>query len=260
MREYSHAIPIDHGLSPGPLWPWKHTESELKEIYDSDPFNASAQQGQDPIQKGGSVFEISWFQFYEILPPDCTYGAIFCDTALKDKEKNDFTVFEYWIYRPPGKIYLVDWFREKIKSIDLENRFIAFWNACQGTRTCPTRAAYIEDKSSGIELIQRIQRKGGIPVIPIPRIRSKYERAENFKPWIQSGCVYLPLNHPKLNAYLGEHEAFRADMSHKNDDQIDPELDAIEIMLAKPRDMIKEKVNESNKYKPIAPRKSAKIW
>lgn len=258
MRKYSHAIPIEHNLPTGPLWPYKHTEAELEAMATADPYTYSAQYDQDPSKKGGNIFKGSMFQFYEIAP-DYTWKAIFADTALKDGEKNDYTVFQCWA-KYQGKIYLLDQFRERIKSIDLEDRFVMFWNKHNTSIVVPLRAAYVEDKSSGIQLIQSIQRNGGIPIIGIPRHKSKVERAYNLVPWINSGLVYLPKNAQWLNDYIIEFERFSPLMNHKHDDQIDPTLDAIEHMLIKPVDF-KASDNENDKQqKPLAPSKTAQIW
>ena len=102
--QYSHAIPIEHNLKSGALWPYKHTLEELEELDRADPYNYAAQQKQNPTKRGGSIFKIGWFQYYEVLP-GYEYKAIFVDTALKDKEINDYSVFQCWAkYR--GRIYL----------------------------------------------------------------------------------------------------------------------------------------------------------
>jgi len=255
--KYSHAIPIEHNLTPGPLWPYKHTSEELSELETSDSYNYSAQYLQDPHKKGGAVFLTEWWEYYTILPPDYEWKAIFADTALKDGQHNDFTVFQCWA-KYQGRIYLIDQYRGKVKATELKKLLIEFWNGNKGTAIQPNRGLYIEDKASGIQLIQDIQKSGGIPVIAIPRFKSKVERANNLSPWIKSGLLYLPENAEWIYDYKTEFERFSPLMTHKHDDQIDPTLDAIEHMLITGAEM--KITDNNNKNKPIAPGKNERLW
>jgi len=255
--QYSHAIPIEHNLPPGPLWPFKHTAEELEEMKTSDGYNFSAQYEQNPHQKGGSIFLNEWWGYYSILPPDFEYKAIFCDTALKDGQHNDYSVFQCWA-KYEGRIYLVDQFRQKIKAVDLKRELINFWNSNKGTTVQPNRGLYIEDKSSGTQLIQDIQRIGGIPVIAIPRNKSKIERANNLVNWIKSGLLFLPEKASYIQDYKIEFEAFSPLMTHKHDDQIDPTLDAIENMLINDGQVMH--IPKDEKRTSLAPRMDSKSW
>jgi predicted phage terminase large subunit-like protein len=254
--KYSHAIPIEHNLESGALWQYKHTLEELKALEKSDAHNYYAQYMQDPHKMGGSIFETGWWKYYTVLP-DYEWKAIFCDTALKDGQHNDYTVFQCWA-KYQGRIYLVDQYRGRIKATDLKQRLIEFWNKHKGNAAQPTRAVYIEDKASGIQLIQDIQKDGGMPVIPVPREKSKLFRANNLCGWIRSGLLYLPENVDWLYDYKNEFERFSPLDTHKHDDQVDATLDAIEYML-----IIGPQLKADNKNagrKPIAPTKDSKIW
>jgi len=261
LTEYSHAIPIEHNLPPGPLWEYKHNAEELEELEKSDPYNYSAQYGQDPTKRGGSIFLTEWWQYYQVIP-DYEWKAIFGDTALKDGQHNDYTVFQCWAKRR-GRIYLLDQWREKIKSTELEKVFIAFWNKHAGNPAQPLRAAYIEDKASGTQLVQQIQKNGGIPIIPVPRHQNTLDRAYILASWVKTGLLYLP--DPKrfgaswLSDFTTEFERLSPLKTHKYDDQVDATLDAIENMLImsteyKPAD------DKGTKRTAIAPTKDAKLW
>lgn len=202
------------------------------------------------------VFEREWWQDYDVLP-DYEWKAIFGDTALKDGEHNDYTVFQCWA-KWRGRIYLIDQYRKQVKATELESILIDFWNKHKGTGGQPNRGCYVEDKASGIQLIQAIQQKGGIPIIPIPRHKSKIERANDLCSWIKSGLLYLPKNATWIYDYKNEFEQFSRDDSHRHDDQIDPTLDAIEHMLIQDAQIKTDNNNESQR--PIAPSRGAKIW
>ena len=256
MSKYSHAIPIEHNLPPGSLWPWKHTLEELAAIEGSDAYNYSAQYNQAPTKKGGTIFKTEWWRYWDVLP-EYIFKCIFADTALKDGELNDYTVFQCWA-KYQGRIYLMDQWRDKVKSTELKRVFIDFWNKHNTNIAQPLRAAYIEDKASGIQLIQDIQKEGGIPIIPIPRFKSKIQRADNLSPWIKSGLVILPEVAEWLYDYKVEFERFTYLMTHKNDDQIDCTLDAIEQMLIEIKDFKPSEDNQKNNS--LAPGKKEKLW
>jgi len=258
MSQYSHAIPIEHNLPPGPLWPHKHTLEELREIEKSDDSIYSSQYIQDPHKKDGNIFKIEWWGYYTILPPDYEWKAVFCDTALKKEEHNDYTVFQCWA-KYNGRIYLIDQYREKILASDLKREFIEFWNKHKGTAVQPNRGAYVEDKASGIQLIQDIQKEGGIPITPVPREKSKVFRANNLVNWIKSGLLLLPESADFIYDYKQEFKKFSPLMTHKHDDQIDPTLDAIEHMLVVGPE-ITDNADEKNRRKPIAPSRGARLW
>lgn len=270
---YSHAIPIEHNLTPGPLWEYKHNAEELAVLEKSDVYNYSAQYLQDPHKRGGSVFETSWWNYYSEsvggdfqLLPDFEWKAMFCDTALKDGQQNDYTVFQCWA-KYHGKIYLLDQYRGKIKATDLKGKLIEFWNKHRGSGAQPNRGCYIEDKSSGIQLVQDIQKDGGIPVIPVSRgvatfqgksHTSKLERANNLVNWMRAGLLYLPQGADWLYDYKTEFERFSPLGTHKHDDQIDPTLDAIENMLI--MDIQIKSDDKNAKNTALAPGVGAKIW
>lgn len=70
-----------------------------------------------------------------------------------------------------------------------------------------------------------------MPIKGIPRHRDKVLRAKDVIGHLSSGNVYLPRNATWLNDYKEEFREFNVLMTHKNDDQIDPTLDAIEDLL-----------------------------
>jgi len=256
--KYSHAIPIEHNLRSGPLWDYKHTAVELDELERADDYIYAAQYLQDPQKKDGNIFKSEWWNYYSILPPNYEYKAIFADTALKKEEYNDWTVFQCWAkYR--GRIYLIDQFREKLLASDLKQAVTEFWNKHKGSSVQPNRGLYVEDKASGIQLIQDIQKKGGIPIIAMPREKSKIFRANNFVNWIKSGLLVLPENAEWLYEYKKEFKRFSPLDTHKYDDQIDPTLDAIEHMLAYGTQS-KPKEDKKPKNKPLAPKIVERKW
>jgi len=195
---------------------------------------------QNPILIGGNIIKGEYFRMYSILPK-LLYRNIYADTAQKTKESNDYTVFECWGKGEDGNIYLVDLWRGKWDSVDLERNAILFWNKhnvfdaknpdFNHQTLGKLRAFKVEDKVSGTGLIQALSKKSQIPVVAIQRNVDKYTRICDNLGYIESGYVHLPQNAGFTQAFIAECEEFSADDSHSFDDQVDPLMDAIEDML-----------------------------
>lgn len=187
---------------------------------------------QSPKVAGGGVFKIDWFGRYLSLPKRFERVVITADTAQKAKEHNDYSVFQLW-GKFENKIYLIDQIRGKWESPELLKRAGEFWKRSQARDFGPqvrVGAMHIEDKASGTGLIQQL-RADGVPCVAIPRQIDKFTRATDASPYLQSGMVIIPETAPWRHDYLTEFEEFTADDTHGYDDQVDPTLDAIEILL-----------------------------
>lgn len=196
---------------------------------------------QSPSPAGGDIFRTEWWRYWRELPK-MMMVVIFADTAMKAKERSDYSVFQVWGLSADRQIYLLDQIRDKWESPDLEREARAFWAKWSAMPMpgvpAPSKLA-IEDKASGTGLIQSLQRSRGgqpsIPVVGIPREVDKVVRARSGAPSIEAGNVWIPdpEAHPTpwLSDYMAEFASFTAAMSHAHDDQIDPTLDAIHQLL-----------------------------
>jgi len=236
-KDYTHGIPIEYELSAGPLWEYKHNAEELTRMYKVDPYTANSQYGNRPAPIGGGMFKSKWWKYWDILPMDISKKVIYADTASKTKEHNDFSVFQCWGWSPTRGIFLIDQIRDKWEAPELEKAAIDFWNkhrfSAKGRdpNFVPVQMMKVEDKSSGIGLIQSIRNGTNIPIMGIQRNKDKVERAFSTIPHIAAGHVHLPLETPWISAYKDEFSKFTPLMTHKHDDQIDPTMDAIEDLL-----------------------------
>ena len=203
---------------------------ERKEIMPANNFTSLYQQS--PYIQGGNIIQGEWFGRYDALPV-LKWRAIFGDTAFKKKQSNDYQVALCGGLGGDGKLYLIDLLRDKFEAWELEKRFPDFWAKHKNRDTGRLRYFAIEDKASGTELIQRMQKviKPKIPVKAIPRSIDKYTRVSDVLGYIESGYVVLPNNAPWVADFIKECEEFTADDAHDNDDQIDALCDAISDML-----------------------------
>ena len=257
-KDYKFGIPIPFDLPIGPLWEYKHSIEELRLIKKSNSFVWHSQFMQAPTSISGSIIKREWFPYYRSIDlvnskiilengetVDIDYITSHSDTALKPGERNDFTVFTTWVAGKDGRIYLMTRIKDKLDSVDLEKNFIRYLKRLKythGVNNVGIRSICVEDKASGIGLIQSINKKlgnreddydlTGLPKItPTPRSTDKVSRGLSAAPSIEKGLVVLPVNAPWVDDYQDEVCAFNANMTHKFDDQCDVTWDAVQTML-----------------------------
>ncbi|HEO65765.1 MAG TPA: hypothetical protein ENI73_07830 [Spirochaetes bacterium] len=214
------------------LWESKHDLERLHLMKSKNSYMFAAQMQQRPSPLGGGLIRGEWFGRYTVVPK-LKYRACFGDTAQKKKEANDYQVAVCFGLGDDGYLYVIDLLREKFEAYELEQRFPDFWAKQKSFNNGRLRYFGIEDKSSGTELIQKMQKKitPKIPVKAIPRHIDKLTRVMDVQGYIEAGYVKIPESASWVNDFIAECEAFTADDTHKHDDQIDPLCDAISNML-----------------------------
>ncbi|MFC2587276.1 MAG: phage terminase large subunit [Campylobacter sp.] len=186
---------------------------------------------QHPTTKGGEIIRGAWFKRFDILPRFSRVG-VFMDTAQKTGEQNDYSVLLLAGLGIDGAVYLLDLKRGKWDAVELENTTKDFY-----AKHKPTYAGlmfYIEDKSSGTGLIQKIKRENNIPVRAVTPQMDKYTRVLDIVGYIESGYVNLPSNGAWVSDFIDECEKFTATNSHLHDDQVDTLTMAISEFKNKP--------------------------
>lgn len=244
--KYTHGIPIEYDFEPGPLWEFKHSEEQLRQMAMADPYTYASQYAQTPSPLGGGMFRDHWWKFYAknpgthtgavpALPHDIVTRWIYADTAQKTAEHNDYSVAQLWALSPSKGLFLEDQIRGKWEAPQLKANFIAFWHKhCKPTREnnfIPARGMKIEDKSSGSSLIQDLKAETFIPVEGVQKNKDKVFEAVGVIPQIAAGNVWLPVDTPWISDYLHEFNSFTPLMTHAHDDQIDPTIMAIKDLL-----------------------------
>lgn len=205
--------------------PSQYTPERIKELQQNN-YMFQSQYMQQPIILGGQVIKRDYFRYYPTVK-EYNYKRIIiaADTAMKTKEYNDYSVFIAGGITNENALHVLDMIRGKWEAPELEKMAVNFWNKFKRNPitglTC--NGLYIEDKASGIGLIQGLKAKYGIPVFGVKAETDKLTHVENILPYLEAGQVYLPENenygfNPDL---LNECEAFSRDMSHSHDDIVD---------------------------------------
>lgn len=216
--------------------PTQYNEARIKEIQTNN-YMFETQYQQNAIILGGQVIKRDYFRYYPVKEYHYKRILIAADTAMKVKEYNDYSVFIAGGITHDNKLHVLNMVRGKWEAPELEKVAVEFWNKFkrdpQTGVTC--NGLYVEDKASGIGLIQSLKAKYGIPVIGVKADTDKLTKVENVLPYIESGNVLLPEseNYGFVPDLLNECEAFSRDDSHLHDDIVDALVYLIQEALAK---------------------------
>jgi predicted phage terminase large subunit-like protein len=183
---------------------------------------------QSPIIKGGNLFQVKWIKYVSrAMIESITFDKFFVtvDSALKNQEKNDYTVYSaFGVF--DNRLYFLDMFRGKPLSKEREITARDFYNK---NNNYPFQGMFIEQKASGIDLFQRMK-SDGFMVYEVERNTDKIFRANNSINYIEIYGLYVAEDLPNVSEFISEYEQFP---NSKNDDIIDTLLDAIEICYKK---------------------------
>lgn len=197
------------------------------------PYGFSGQHQQDPVPATGGMFEVAMFEYAEV-PEKFDYKVITADTAYTEKEESDFTVFSAWGVKGSGhsaQMYLVDCWREQIKSTDVEAKAITFIKRHSGYGF---RGAYIEPKGHGIYLNQSLPKKSVL--VPSETARKKFfedrkldkvERANNAVPHLTGRKIIVSDKIAGREDLVSEALKFP---KGRHDDFVDTLIDAVKYV------------------------------
>lgn len=160
--------------------------ARIKSVIGSYEWDAKWQQNPTPLK--GGVINLDWFGEFDNLPRT-TEVVHSWDTANKKKITSAYSVCETW-HTSAGRYYLDRLYREKLQYPDLKKAAISL-----AERDNPS-AVLIEDKASGIQLIQDLRRDTSLPVIAIEPESDKVVRAFGQSGLIEAGIVYLRRHAP----------------------------------------------------------------
>lgn len=185
-----------------------------------------------PNAEAGNLIKLSKFQRYKYAPEDFNALYITCDTAFSEKKSADNSAFMLMGIKGKNK-YILDMYFKKVTFVDLCRDLKSFYMKAQAehTKYCPLSSIYIENKASGISLIQQL-RAEGLPIMELfPTVHNealkrdivadKYTRFLEIEAEIDSGNVWLPESAHWLPEFEKECEAFTGGKQDEKDDGID---------------------------------------
>lgn len=199
------------------LWPSRFGMKEIERIRTTlGPYGAAAQLQQRPTPEGGGVVKREWFRRFQ-GHAQVQFKGWFLDTAVKDKQENDYTAAALVGMGRQG-FYVIRMVRKRIQAALLEDFIKDLWAMEKAN------VLSIEDKTSGQRAIQYFQNNLKLPVHAYKPQGDKSYRLSLCTPLVAAGKVWLPESAPWVFDFLEELDQFPRG-SH--DDQVDAFTHAI---------------------------------
>jgi predicted phage terminase large subunit-like protein len=200
------------------LHPARESEASLDQIRAAlGTYFFSAQYLQEPMLPDGNLLNIRWFPRYTELP--LKFDRIFqsWDTASTAGELSSYSVCTTWGIIGK-KIYLIAVYRKRVEYPELKRAVL------EQARLHRPEVILVEDKSSGIALLQELKRDGVYSMKAVKPDKDKVIRMRAQTALMENGQVYLPKEAPWLAAYEMELMLFP---HAPNNDQADSTAQAL---------------------------------
>ena len=210
--------------------PKQYTAERLEELQKNN-YMFSAQYQQNPIKLGGNLIKSEYFQRFDTEPLRFDYMFIVADTAFSEKKSADNSAFG--LFGGIGnKLYMLDGYCKKVIFPDLRRDLKSFYlRAKEKYTTCTISTIYIENKGSGISLIQQL-REDGLPISELmptvhnaelkkDQVADKFLRFNEIAADLESGYFYIPVAASWLSEFIHECESFTGGKQDTHDDYVD---------------------------------------
>lgn len=169
-----------------------HPEHELREVLEAIKVSIgsivfSAHYLQQPIPLDGNLVKWDWFRTYDEAPERRNEDMITqsWDTASKADQLNDYSVCTTWLRRDKEH-FLLDVHRARLDYPDLKRQVAELASRFKADNVL------IEDKGSGISLIQDLKRDSNVYPIAIEPEGDKITRMVAATGKIEAGKVRVP--------------------------------------------------------------------
>jgi predicted phage terminase large subunit-like protein len=199
--------------------------NELKQTMGSLDF--AAQYQQQPIPVDGNLVRWSWFRFYDDLPELLPTDRIIVswDTAMSSSELADYSACVVLQVRGET-VYVLDIFRARLGYPELRRKAIEIhWH---WRRATSNYALIVENKGSGMSLVQDLRREG-IYAIGVTPEGDKLMRMSAQTARIEAGSVLLPKQASWLDEFRRELLMFP---TSRHNDQVDAFSQALKRAFA----------------------------
>ena len=196
--EYTHGIPIPHGLPDGPLWEAKHTVEQIN-VLKRDGKVYAAQYGQNPRFNENEAFPPQNFKHYEVRPRTLSIGII-VDPSKGATAKSDRTAIAVIGIDSNANRFLLD---GACHRMSLSERWEMLRNIWKRWYRMPgvvmTSVGYEQyGMQSDIAYIQERQELEGVH-FPIQEVNwprqgshSKNSRIQRLEPYVKGSQFFLP--------------------------------------------------------------------
>lgn len=194
------------------LMPERLGKEELEQKRrDLGEYGYAAQFLQNPAPIGGGLVKRSWFRAVENMPLAYDYIVHSWDTASKAGVLNDCSACTVWGVKQNG-YYLIDVLNERLEFPDLKRAVLRL-----AERDSP-KYILIEEKASGLALIQDLRNSARLPIKAIVPVHDKVTRFAGVTTEFETGQVIIPLEAKWAENYISQLTTFP---NGAHDDMVD---------------------------------------
>lgn len=185
-----------------------------------------------PNTEAGNLIKMAKFNRYDKPPQAFNSFFICCDTAFSEKKSADDSAFMLMGLKGKDK-YILDVYIKKVSFVDLTRDLKSFYLSAieKYGKTSTFTGIYIENKASGISLIQQLRSEGLpihelYPTVHNPLLKKdvtadKYTRFLEVEAELDSGFVWLPDSASWLPDFTVQCEGFKGGKQETKDDACD---------------------------------------
>src|SRR5262245_23345392 len=185
------------------LHPERESQAALDQLKgEMGSMEFAAQYQQAPIPAGGNLIRWSWFEFYDrpAIPQRGDKIIVSWDTAQSSRQLADYSVCLVLLVRGEA-IYILDVLREHLQYPELKHAVFQQHNRWQAV--VPDYTLVIENKGSGLSLIQDLKRENIYPIAMQPE-GDKVMRMVAHAAKIEAGAVHIPTDAPWIDEFKKE--------------------------------------------------------
>lgn len=212
-------------------WPERVPVEDLLRMQKENPSLFNSQYQQNPTILGGNLFKQEMLEV-DALPEIFDYTFITADTAYKEKQENDYTVFFYCGVKD-SRLFVINILRDRVPASEIEAWAMPLLR--QASQVYGFRGCYIEPKGHGIYLNQKLPQVG--IVMPGEMTVEEFFKDRRLDKVARANAImpYLAYNKVTFNEKIGERvlgEVFTEIMNFpkaKHDDSVDCFVDACKI-------------------------------
>jgi len=190
------------------LWPNLFPEALVESLEKSlGEYGTAGQLQQRPAPSGGGIIKVGHFKLWPHSEPmpDFTFVLQSYDTAFTENTQNDptaCTVYGVFMHKKRPCVLILDAWDEHMNYPDLRQRVIDDWMAKYGGQKRnkmnhplhpprPVDVVIVEQKGSGISLIQDLRNANVGAKAYNPGRADKFSRAVQATPLLETGCFYI---------------------------------------------------------------------
>lgn len=179
----------------------------------------AAQYQQDPLPAGGAIIKMDWLRYYDDSELPANFNSVFqsWDTANKLTDNSDYSACTTWgVFE--RRLYLLHVFRMRLDFPTLRAKVV------EHRETFSAAYVLIEDKASGTQLLQELQRLNAFWAKPVTPVGDKRMRMHGQSVCFENGQVRLRKQAAWLPEYARELLGFP---NATHDDQVDSTSQAL---------------------------------